>query len=42
MLNQPVFKQIDLRGFSPENLEQFLSDVNNAVFANPDILKKSR
>ena len=40
MLNQPVFKQIDLRGFSPENLEQFLSDVNNAVFANPDILKK--
>lgn len=40
MLNQSVFKQIDLRGFSPENLEQFLSDVNNAVFANPDILKK--
>ena len=40
MLNQPVFKQIDLRGFSPENLEQFLSDINNAVFANPDILKK--
>lgn len=40
MLNQPFVKQIDLRGFSPENLEQFLSDVNNAVFANPDILKK--
>ena len=40
MLNQPFVKQIDLRGFSPENLEQFLSDVNNAVFANPDVLKK--
>ena len=40
MLNQPFVKQIDLRGFNHENLEQFLSDINNAVFANPDILKK--